>query len=223
MRIRVTLEDDLRQMLAEEYSLLEVASTRAMRRAGEGLKTELRGQVRQAGLGNRLANTWRAQSFPQAGFSAGAAALVFSKAPQIARAFDEGATIRSKAGFWLAIPSDAAPKRGTGGKRLSPSNFPEHIYGRLRFVYRTKGPSMLVVDNQRERRGKRTRGTPFTLSKSKRALRTGTGLATVPMFFLFPQVKLRKRLDVAPVAARWRDRIGALIDAEFGRAERLLA
>jgi hypothetical protein len=101
------------------------------------------------------------------------------------RAFDEGVTIKSKKGLWLAIPTPAAPRRGIGGKRISPSTFPEHRFGQLRFVYRGSGkPSLLVVDGLRARGGKRG-----GFSKAgKRAQATGRGLTTVVMFIMVPQV-----------------------------------
>jgi hypothetical protein len=52
--------------------------------------------------------------------------LVYTKAPQIIRTFDEGAVIRSRRGRLLAIPTENAPRKGTDGRRISPSTFPEH-------------------------------------------------------------------------------------------------
>ena len=78
-----------------------------------------------------------------------AASLVYTKAPQIIRAFDEGAVIRSRRGRFLAIPTENAPRKGTDGRRISPSTFPEHRFGPLRFVPRQSGPSLLVVDGLR--------------------------------------------------------------------------
>jgi Family of unknown function (DUF6441) len=75
-----------------------------------------------------------------------AASLVYTKAPQIVRAFDEGAVIRSRRGRFLAIPTENAPRKGTDRRRISPSTFPEHTFGPLRFVPRQSGPSLLVVD-----------------------------------------------------------------------------
>ncbi|WP_353799190.1 DUF6441 family protein, partial [Thalassospira sp.] len=100
-----------------------------------------------AGLGTRLARTWRSRAYPNKGYDA--ASLVWSKAPQIVRTFDRGTVIKSKSGFWLAIPTASAPKRGVGGKRITPSNFPEYRFGPLRFVYRRGQPSLLVVDGVR--------------------------------------------------------------------------
>jgi hypothetical protein len=70
---------------------------------------------------------------------------------------------------------------------------------RLRFVYRRRGPSLLVAENQRARTGRRG----GFAKASERALRTGRGLVTVPMFLLVPQVTLRKRLDVAGATEKW--------------------
>src|ERR687891_78500 len=78
-----------------------------------------------------------------------AASLVYTKAPQIIRAFDEGAVIRGRRGRFLAIPTENAPRKGTDGKRISPRTFPEHRFGSLRFVPRPSGPSLLVVDSLR--------------------------------------------------------------------------
>jgi Family of unknown function (DUF6441) len=91
------------------------------RDAGRGLKAELRRQVSSAGLGQRLANSWRDKHYPNQELDA--ATLVYTKGPQIIRAFDEGAVIRSKRGRFLAIPTENAPRKGTDGKRISPRNF----------------------------------------------------------------------------------------------------
>ena len=48
-------------------------------------------------------------------------------------------------------------------------------------------------------------------SKSK----TGRGVATVPIFLLVPQVKLRKRLDLAKEAERAYDAVPGLIVANW--------
>ncbi len=117
---------------------LERAAATGTKEAGRGLKTELRRQVTSAGLGQRLARTWRDKHFDNRGLDA--ASLVYTKAPQIIRAFDEGAVIRSKRGRFLAIPTENAPRKGTDGKRISPRAFPEHRFGPLRFVYRRNGP-----------------------------------------------------------------------------------
>jgi hypothetical protein len=178
--------------------------------AGRSLKAELRRQVGSAGLGQRLANSWRDRHYPNQRLDA--ASLVYTKAPQIVRAFDEGAVIRSRRGRFLAIPTENAPRRGTDGKRISPSTFPEHRFGPLRFVPRSSGPSLLVVDALRASFSRKTGELRGFRRATNRARARGEGLTTVVMFLLVPQVKLPKRLDVAGAAERGSAQLPALIE-----------
>ncbi len=159
-----------------------------------------------------VARTWRSRVYPNKGHDA--ATLVWSRAPQIIRTFDEGAVIRSKSGLWLAIPTPAAPKRGVGGKRINPGNFPEHRFGPLRFVYRRGRPSLLVVDgvriNKSGRVGRRAKGGAFTKTG-----RMKQGITTVVMFIMVPQVKIKKRLDVVREAKRWERLLPGLIGRQM--------
>jgi hypothetical protein len=191
----------------------ERALTSGTRDAGRGLRTELRRQVTSAGLGQRLANSWRDRHYPNQKLDA--ASLVYTKAPQIVRAFDEGTVIRSRRGRFLAIPTENAPRKGTDGKRISPSTFPEHRFGPLRFVPRQSGPSLLVVDGLRASYSRQTGQLRGFRRATERARRGGQGLATVVMFVLVPQVKLSKRLDVARAAERWSGQLPALIEQQL--------
>ena len=134
--------------------------------------------------------------FPKAGASLNAAAVVWSKAPVIVGAHDAGPLIRSKNGFWLAIPTPAAGK-ALGGRRITPGAWERKTGLRLRFVYRRTGPSLLVADAARLN----SRGLAAA-SRSK----TGRGQVTAPIFLLVPQVKLPKRLDLARDAERAHER-----------------
>jgi hypothetical protein len=141
--------------------------------------------------------------------------LVYTKAPQIVRAFDEGAVIRSRRGRFLAIPTENAPRKGTDGRRISPSTFPEHRFGPLRFVPRPTGPSFLVVDGLRASLSRQTGQLRGFRRATERARRSGQGLTTVVMFLLVPQVKLRKRLDVGRAAEHWSAQLPALIEQQL--------
>ncbi|MEO5337965.1 MAG: DUF6441 family protein [Magnetospirillum sp. WYHS-4] len=199
MRIAAAIEGDLTRFLADELKAGEEAVSAGIREATNGLKLDLRSQIVGSGLGQRLANTWRSEIYPKGQNSIRAAGLVFSKAPNIVRAYADGAVIRSKHGFFLAIPTPAAGKYGDGKQKMNPGLW-ERMHGaRLKFVYRRRGPSLLVADNLRARTGKRGGFAKASAS----ALRTGRGLATVPMFILVPQVTIRKRLDVDGAANKW--------------------
>ncbi|MDK9720394.1 MAG: DUF6441 family protein [Rhodospirillales bacterium] len=199
MRLEAALQGDLRKFLAEELKAGEAAVTAGIREATEGLKLDLRQQIVGAGLGQRLANTWRGEVYPKGQNSIRAAGFIFSKAPNIVRAYEEGAVIRSRNGTWLAIPTPAAGKYGDGRQKMTPGLW-ERMHGaRLKFVYRRRGPSLLVAENQRARTGKRGGFAKASAS----ALKSGRGLASVPMFILVPQVSIRKRLDVSGAAEKW--------------------
>ena len=191
MKLGFEIAPDLLAAMEREIKAGESAVTQILQAAGQELKADWRAQITRAGLGTRLARTIRSQSYPKRGESLEAAALVWTKAPQIIGAHDSGPLIRSKSGFWLAIPTEAAGK-GRGGKRLTPGDWEQRRGLRLRFIYRRRGPSLLVAEGRLNSRG------IGVASRSK----TGRGLTTVPVFLLVPQVKLRKRLDLARDAAR---------------------
>jgi hypothetical protein len=191
MKLGLDIAPDLVAVMAAEIKAGEKAVSAAMREAGTDLKSAWRGQITQVGLGRRLANSIRSQTYPKAGESLKAAALVWSKAPVIVGAHDTGPLIRSKDGFWLAIPTVAAGK-GLKGGHITPGEWERRRGLRLRFVYRRRGPSLLVAEGRLNSRGL------GVASRSK----TGRGKATVPIFLLVPQVKLAKRLDLARDAER---------------------
>jgi len=216
MKSVAALARSLQADMQVELRNLERAVTAGTRDAGRGLKIELRRQVASAGLGQRLANSWRDKHYPNQKLDA--ASLVYTKAPQIIRAFDEGAVIRSRRARFLAIPTENAPRKGTDGKRISPSTFPEHRFGPIRLVPRQSGPSLLVVDGLRASFSRKTGELRGFRRATDRARERGEGLTTVVMFLLVPQVKLRKRLDVPRAAGRWAAQLPALIEQQL-RAE----
>lgn len=204
MKLGFDITPDLVAVMAAEIKAGEKAVSAAMREAGTNLKSAWRGQIMQAGLGRRLANSIRSQTYPKAGESLNAAALVWSNAPVIVGAHDTGPLIRSKDGFWLAIPTEAAG-RGLRGGKITPGEWERRRGLRLRFVYRRRGPSLLVAEGRLNSRG---------LGVASRS-RTGRGRTTVPIFLLVPQVKLPKRLDLDSDAERALDSVPGLIVANW--------
>jgi hypothetical protein len=204
MKLDLSVTGDIVTAMRAEILAGEKAVTVAMRAAGSGLKSDWRTQITRARLGQRLANTIRSKTYPAAGESLEAAALVWSNAPQIIGAHDTGPLIRSKDGFWLAIPTPAAGK-GSRGKALTPGEWERRRGLRLRFIYRRNGPSLLVAEGRLNSRGL------GVASRSK----TGRGKSTVPIFLLVPQVKLTKRLDLARDAMRAQAAIPGMIVASW--------
>lgn len=186
MKLKLTIQPDIAALMQAEITAGERAVSAAVREAGNSLKIGWRGQITGAGLGTRLGNSIRLATYPKASASLNAAALVWSNAPVIIGAHDAGPLIRSKDGFWLAIPTAAAGKSTRGG-RITPGEWERRTGLRLRFIYRRRGPSLMVAEGRLNTKGR------AVASRSK----TGRGVATVPIFLLVPQVKVRKRLDLA--------------------------
>ena len=209
MKLAATMVGSLKADMRAELRRIERAVPGGVKAAGDGLKGSLRKQVVAAGLGAKLSRTWRDRTYANKGHDA--ASFVWSKAAQIVRAFDRGALIKGKGGRWLAIPTPAAPKRGVGGKRLTLATFPTGRHGPLRMVRRSGRSALLVVDGvrvsaQTGRVGRQAKGGGRTKSGSLKQ-----GIATVVMFVLVRQVKLRRRLNVARAAERWTRKLPALI------------
>jgi hypothetical protein len=155
MKLTATLARSVQADMQAEAELRDLARavTGGTREAGRGLRTELRRQVTSAGPGQRLANGWRDRHYPNQKLDA--ASLVYTKEPQIIRAFDDGARAVS------GDPDGERPRRGTDGRRISPRTFPEHRFGPLQFVPPPSGPSLLVVEGLRasfSRKGGELRG-----------------------------------------------------------------
>lgn len=196
IRLDVTIDGRLDELMAAEYRAGERAVSSAMRLTAERLKLAWRGDVVSSGLGARLANAIRSEVYPRGQSSLNAAALVYTKAPQIIGAHERGELIRSSSGFWLAIPTEAAGK-GLRGRRITPGEWQFRTGIRLRFVYRSGKSGLLVADGARLN----SRG----MAKKKRGTRRRDGILTgetsVPIFVLVPQVKLPKRLNLYAIAA----------------------
>ena len=67
MKLNLDISPDLVAVMAAEIKAGERAVSAAMREAGNDLKSAWRGQITQAGLGRRLANSIRSQTYPKTG------------------------------------------------------------------------------------------------------------------------------------------------------------
>lgn len=195
MRLQAALEGSLKEFMAAEADRGAKAVTNGTTDAANALKAHLR-QITTTAFGSqRLANAWRSNVYPRPPkASLGAAGTVFTNAPHIIEAFSSAAPVRSKDGFFLAIPSPDAPKEYMG-KRISPSNWPDERFGPLRFVYRAGKSSLLVVEGVR-----RTKSGRVSRRLANGGERKGggykQGVASVVMFFLVPQVRFKKVFDL---------------------------
>ncbi len=178
------------ELMQQEEQAGARAVTSAFHASAQDLKRRWRREVTDAGMGRRLANTIRSQAWPGGSDSMNAALMVWSKAPHIVGAHEQGKVIRAASGLWLAIPLPAAGK-ARFGRRITPHEFEKRTGLELRMVYRPGGTAMLVTDAHGSRVSRRGRVT----RRGTKRLKSQVQGPSVPVFVLVPQVRLRKRFD----------------------------
>lgn len=209
MRFKTEIEN-FHLFLEAKKDAVARSVTRAMKDVTSGLKADLREDAKSAGLGDRLANTWRGETYPKSKDSINAAAFVWSKAPKIVSAFDLGVTIRGRNRKYLAIPApDAGIQAGAGKRpRVTPEGWSRETGVKLRFVPRGNH-ALLVADAHYVRQPARWRARKSF--KPIRQPRLPGAKTYVVVFILVPQITLRKRLSVAPPAQDWAGRVQGLL------------
>ena len=224
LSLKFALRGTLKEALRAEYRTLERSVKAAIHENGQNLKGKLRQDTTRAGLGPRVGNAWRARTYPTGSASAGAAAVVWSKAPKIILNFELAREIRPKNKKFLAIPTEAARRSGFTGPggtgksfvrgtrqqftvgragatrsrsaRLSPSNFPAGKLGKLRFIPTKKG-GVLVLDKAVKTFSRKT-GDQSGFRRAGPKSRSQGG--SVIMFVLVRNVRPRKKLNVQRLA-----------------------
>lgn len=200
MRLDAETIGDIRRNLRKEREFIKRIAVSATKEATSGLKRDLRADVVGAGFGVRLSRTWRSQVYDD-GAGVDVKGFVYSRAPEIVEAFDQGVVIRARHGKYLAIPTRNAPKR-INRRKPTPDLYRKHK-GELRFVRTANGSTFYVADDRRASYSRKTGEFRGFRKASQRTLKTGSGLTTVVMFILIPLVKMPKKLDVQKVADIW--------------------
>lgn len=187
MQLKLALQGKLSDLMEKHYKDGAKAVTLGISAATNGLKSSLREQVRSAGMSSRMANTWRGIVYPKGKYSIKAAGEVYSNAEKIMLGFEYETIIHGKNGLWLAIPTDAIPKKARG-KRITPALYEQMKGIRLQFVYRRHTYSLLVHTKKKK---------------------------SVIAFILVPQVKMPKLINFQSESKKWQDQIPSLILANW--------
>lgn len=220
MRMQAYFDPDPVQLFREMDLESRRAVTEGMRIAGEGLKRDWQTQIQGAGLGRGLSKAIKTRLFPRNLDSSSAASWTYvepKNAPRVIEAFEQGAVIRARGSTFLAIPLPTAGARvgrsRTTGRfqSLTPSLWQQRTGITLRMVPRTRNHALLVADEARLS----TRGNAVMNRRRVRKDGTRTGSMTIPIFVLVPQVRLRKRLDLAGPANAWAGRLPGLITGNW--------
>lgn len=218
MQLRIEAPD-IGTFAQERLEALSKAVTAAVAGVTEGAKTDLRRQIAGALEGGRAPNMVGSDVFPRSGrHSLKAAGSIYprgARAELILRAHTDGSVIKAREGQWLAIPTDAVPLDPTAPRqstrRMSPMDVEGQLNRDLRFVPVRRGLALLVADNMVA--GRRA-GTWRGATEKRRA--SGRGLATVIMFYLVRQARLRPKLTPNRIVETWAGRVPELIARQEG-------
>ena len=203
MRIVTKIEGNLRLNMEQEIRVGKMAALGAAVGVAAAIKMDWRQQIAAAGLGRRLGNTIRSETYPKNLGSLNAAALVWSNAKKIVGAFETGVEIRAKNSRFLAFPLKSAGLKQIG-KRITPDEWERRKGRRLKFVRTSRG-GFLLIDDGTPLRGPSTfgRGGPKRGFKNR----------SVAIFVLAPRVRLQKRLGLYTAADRLARSMGARLVA----------
>lgn len=191
LQVKLALTGDLSGFAKQTHLRIARGARNAVEKQAARAKLLLRQDARQP-LGDRVANAWRADIFPASAsvHTHAPAVFVYSKAPKIVTAFGDATTLRAKNGIYMAIPTDATPRRG---RRYATPVEVEAMYNQDLIMIHGRGQQILAfveVVAAKNRRGFR-RATP-------RRLEQGRGVQMVLMFVMVRVVGLQKKL-------RWRE------------------
>ena len=238
MKVKATITGDLKAILEKEGILAAAAIRRGMEAAGREVQQELRAQVGAAGFRSSkgLSNAWRMKVYPRGGIATlRPSALIYTQAPDIIDAFEQGKPITVRRAKYLAWPTglNAALGRrsagGRGGVRVTPA---EMVAGKA-LVLNTKRPGLklwcLKVSSAQNptKTGRKcklrlyVRGQAVEIltgrikaGERKKRIETLLSQGYAAMFFLSKQTNPRKRLDVAGVFGR----AGGVLEANLRAA-----
>lgn len=190
---------------ARQLEEQRVTLSKRLRQATESvgrrqLLDPLRAMTAKALNSRKLPTTWRSKMYPEGdSHTLTPAFFIWSKAPKIMAAFEAGATIRPLNGKrFLWIATENAPRTQGGGKP-DPRKV-EQRFGKFSLARGRNGTfvAYIAVKRREARVSKRGKARKQTFKRLKKG-ETGERIA---FFILVPQVRLKKRLDIAGLAAR---------------------
>lgn len=213
LQFKLALEGNLGDFAHQTHLRIAVGARTAAEKMAARAKLALREDTRRGGLGDKLANAWRADIYPQRSSvrTHSPAVQVYTKAPKIMQAFAQSTVISAVNARYLAIPTENTPRRG---RRYATPVEVEIIYNQDLTLIHGKGQQILAFVNAvKSKNGK----------KWRRATKTRTGKQNrkaelVLMFVMVRQVHLRKRVDYPQIFDDLKDDWSTLFPTEIAAA-----
>jgi len=208
--LKLAIEGNLVSYYQAEYQHGRRAVTLGMGDTIEAGKQFARTQLRQAGLGDRLANTWRSRVYPNRAnvYSMNAAASLYSNAPHIIDLYSRGGTIVPVHGRrYLAIPTRYLPQvvptliaGSRAAKSPTPLTVAHHLGVKLVLRRNRHGTLWLEAGGLRLSRSKKAGRAGIAKRASDKMIAKGKSL-TLPLFWLVKSARVAKRLDLPAIEA----------------------
>lgn len=223
MLLQAAAQGRLDEVLDAEQLRVAHSIQGAVHSYGDDVKERLRDDVRGAGFKNnaRVPNTWRANNYPRRpNRSMEPASLVFSTAPTIIRAFEEGQVIRSRQGRFEIVPNyEVWPRGRVTGSRTGMSGRSDTFaagvrkFGPLQFLRNRNRPGGRFVARVRANKGSRG-----GFRKVREGQRADT---TIVVFWAVPQVRQPKLLQGREIRRKVEREAPGQIEGRFRRAMEL--
>lgn len=197
LRVAIKFDSNLDAYAHSVHLRIAKGARSAAERQAARSKVLLRQDVLQAGLGEKVANAWRADIYPKSAsaHTHAPAVQVYSKAPNIVTSFGQDTLIQHHDGLYLALPTKDTPKVG---RRFASPLEVEVIFNQDLIFFPGRGQQKLAfIDAVKSKSGKKWRR-----ATSARTGKQNRKAELVLMFVMVRQVHLRKRLDWQDIFAQ---------------------
>lgn len=213
LRVAIKFDSNLDKYAHDVHLRIARGARTAAERQAARAKVLLRQDVVAGGLGEKVANAWRADIYPKspAAHTHAPAVQVYTKAPDIVTAFGQDTVIQHHDGLYLAIPTKNTPR--IGRRYATPLDVEVMFNQDLIFLPGRGQQRLAFVDAVKSKSGKKwRRATSFRTGKQNRKKEL------VLMFVMVRQVHLRKRLDWQDIFAQLEDEWPDLFAREVSSA-----
>lgn len=213
LRVAISFKSDLDTYAHSVHLRIAKGARTAAERQAARAKLLLRLDVEQGGLGEKVANAWRADVYPKSAsaHTHAPAVQVYSKAPNIVTAFGQDTLVQHHDGLYLALPTKDTPN--VGRRHATPVEV-EAIFNQDLIFLPGRGQQKLAfIDAVKSKSGKKWRR-----ATSARTGKQNRKAELVLMFVMVRQVHLRKRLDWQDIFAQLGDEWPDLFAREVSNA-----
>lgn len=183
----LAIRGNLQKTLASRQNAHLNGLAAGSKEAADLTKSQLGRDAMAAGLGKRVAFTFRGDVYPKSGRSFSPTVLVYNKAPHIAVSHADGPTVRPEFSDFMPIPIDGSPADGLrrrNGETLIEAFWRRYGNDSLRLIKRKNGSYQMVARIRANVAGTRFTGVRKTVRKDGTEYTRLARITSVPVFTL---------------------------------------